>query len=71
MAQTGGTAYLDPSLHAAMLFRLLFNTQTDRYEPEVACYVLGAVAALDHETIAATWACEAYMAEQGLERERN
>ncbi len=41
---------IDASIHSTMLFRLLFRTQDDRYEPEVAGSLLRGLYLLDDET---------------------
>lgn len=43
----------------------------DCYAPKSAIHVINAVSKIDPETIAATFACEAFLAEQELEMERN
>jgi hypothetical protein len=53
---------LDADIHGAMMFRLLFGTQDDRYEPATAPYLLRGLIGLDDESAAVTvklWAMDA------------
>lgn len=34
---------LDQSIHGAMMFRLLFNTQDDRYDPDTADLIIDSI----------------------------
>lgn len=55
-------ANLSPDIHNAMLFRLLFGTQDDRYEPETAVPLFRALVGLDDDSARvsiALWAGEA------------
>lgn len=53
---------LDAQVKSTMMFRLLFGTQDDRYEPEVAAPLLRALHKLDDESAAVSvklWAMDA------------
>lgn len=59
---------INSDIRNVMMFRLLFGTQDDRYEPEGAVSVLAAAAELDDEAIAAAFACLGWWAEMEAER---
>lgn len=53
---------LDANIHGTMMFRLLFRTQDDRYEPETARAIVEGLKGVDDETFAVgmkVWAMEA------------
>ena len=62
---------LDPQLRGTMLFRELFGTQDDRYEPEIAAQCLEAVEAYDEEFLRLVIYVEAEWAAGQLEGRRN
>lgn len=44
------TDILDANIHSTMIFRLLFRTQDDRYEPETARAIVEGLKDVDDET---------------------
>ena len=59
---------LDADIQSRMVFRLLFGTQDDRYEPETAAPLLRALYKLDDESAAVSIKLHAMDAERELPR---
>lgn len=61
---------IDARIHSRMMFRLLFSTQDNRYEPETASHLLRGLHGLDDESarvMVRLWAQDA-MVEEGEHR---